>query len=107
MVRNGGYVRKADLVQVRAIERPPLRGSYRGLDIITFPYPGGGGSLLEMLNILESFPPELLRGESLDRLHLLLEAGRITLHDLIAPTVPLPLLDQELARRAAAPSGRA
>ncbi|HQU34411.1 MAG TPA: gamma-glutamyltransferase, partial [Thermoanaerobaculaceae bacterium] len=99
MVRNGGYVRKADLVQVRAIERPPLRGSYRGLDIITFPYPGGGGSLLEMLNILESFPPELLRGESLDRLHLLLEAGRITLHDLIAPTVPLPLLDRELAEK--------
>jgi gamma-glutamyltranspeptidase/glutathione hydrolase len=99
MVANGGYVRKADLVQVRAIERPPLRGSYRGLDIITFPYPGGGGSLLEMLNILESFPPELLRGESLDRLHLLLEAGRITLHDLIAPNVPLPLLDRELAEK--------
>lgn len=99
MVRNGGYVRKADLVQVRAIERPPLRGSYRGLDIITFPYPGGGGSLLEMLNILESFPPELLRGESLDRLHLLLEAGRITLHDLMAPTVPLPLRDQDVSQK--------
>jgi gamma-glutamyltranspeptidase/glutathione hydrolase len=99
MVANGGYVRKADLVQVRAIERPPLRGSYRGLDIITFPYPGGGGSLLEMLNILESFPPELLRGESLDRLHLLLEAGRITLHDLIAPSVPLPLRDQDVSQK--------
>ncbi len=99
MVRNGGYVRKADLVQVRAVERPPLRGSYRGLDIITFPYPGGGGSLLEMLNILETFPPELLRGASLDRLHLLLEAGRITLHDLIAPTVPLPLLGRLLAEK--------
>ncbi len=99
MAANGGYVRKADLVQVRAIERPPLRGRYRGLDVITFPYPGGGGSLLEMLNILESFPPELLRGDSLDRLHLLLEAERITLHDTFSPTVPLPLYDHELADR--------
>ncbi len=99
MVRNGGYVRKADLVQVRAVERPPLRGRYRGLDVITFPSPGGGGSLLEMLNILGSFPPELLRGESLDRLHLMLEAGRITLRDLTAPAVPLPLLDRELTRK--------
>ncbi len=99
MVRNGGYVRKADLVQVRAVERPPLRGSYRGLDVITFPYPGGGGSLLEMLNILESFPPELLHGSSLDRLHLQLEAGRIAMCDLLTPTVPLELLDRELAQK--------
>ena len=97
MKRHGGYVRKADLVQVRALERRPLRGNYRGLEVITFPYPGAGGALLEMLGILESFPPELLRGASLDRLHLLLEAGRITLHDAFNPTMPLPVYDNELA----------
>ena len=97
MRKNGGYVRKADLVQVQAIERQPLYGRYRGLDVITFPYPGGGGTLLEMLNILASFPPELLRGTSLDRLHLLLEAGRISFHDAFNPTLPLPLFDHELA----------
>ena len=97
MKRHGGYVRKDDLVQVRPVERQPLRGSYRGLEVVTFPYPGGGGALLEMMGILEAFPSELLRGASLDRLHLLLEAGRITLHDAFTPSLPLPLYDNELA----------
>ena len=97
MRKNGGYVRKSDLVQVRAVEHRPLRGRYRGLEVITFPYPGGGGALLEMLGILGSFPPELLRGDSVDRLHLLLEAGKITLHDAFSPTMPLPLYDRERA----------
>ena len=56
MERHGGYVRKADLMRVRAVERPPIRASYRGLEVITFPFPGGGASLVEMLHILEKFP---------------------------------------------------
>ena len=50
MKKNGGYIRKADLVQVRAVERAALRGSYRGYDLVCFPYPGGGGMLLELLD---------------------------------------------------------
>lgn len=100
MERNGGYIRKADLVSVRAIERRPVRGSYRGFDVISFPNPGGGGMLLEMLHILETFPSKMLQDASLDRLHLLIEAARIARTDSGTPHVPLVLLDQKLGNRA-------
>ena len=99
MARNGGYIRKSDLARLRVVERQPLRDSYRGLDLISFPYPGGGGMLLEMLHILETFPPELLQGDSLDRLHVLIEAGRIASADSQNSRLPLPLLDRQLADR--------
>ena len=45
-----------DLQSYRAIERPPVRGTYRGYDIISMPPPSSGGVLLiEMLNILEGY----------------------------------------------------
>ncbi|HVN75671.1 MAG TPA: gamma-glutamyltransferase, partial [Thermoanaerobaculaceae bacterium] len=81
----------------RAIERRPLRGTYRGLDVIAFPYPGGGGALLELLNILEGFPEELLQKDSLDRLHLLVEAARIAWTDGQTSLLPLQLLDHQLS----------
>jgi len=98
MTRHGGYLRKADLVRVRAIERQPIRDSYRDLEVIAFPYPGGGGSLLEVLHILETFPTEFLQEASLDRLHLLIEAARIAWVDVKNPTrLPPALLDRQLS----------
>jgi len=45
-----------DLKDYRAIERAPVRGSYRGYDIVSMPPPSSGGvELLEMLNILEGY----------------------------------------------------
>ena len=45
-----------DLKNYRAIERTPLRGTYRGYEIITMPPPSSGGiAMLEMLNILERY----------------------------------------------------
>jgi len=100
MRKNGGYVRRADLAQVRAVERDPLRGSYRGYNLVSFPYPGGGGMLLELLAILETYPAELLKGDSLDRLHLLIEASRIANTDNVTSHLPPELLDRQLANRA-------
>lgn len=99
MKHNGGYIRKADLVHLRAVERQPQRGSYRGFDVICFPYPGGGGMLLEMLGILESFPSEFLQQDSLDRLHLLIEAARIANTDNATLHVPPVLLDHQLSNK--------
>ena len=98
--RNGGYLRKTDLVRVQAVERQPVRGTYRDLEVIAFPYPGGGASLLEMLHILEAFPKEFLRDVSLDRLHLLIEAARIAWVDnQNAGMLPPSELDLLLADR--------
>lgn len=99
MVANGGYVRLSDLALVRAVEVEPLRDTYRGLEVLCFPTPGGGGSLLEMLHILEAFPRELLAGDSVDRLHLLIEAARIVKADGQSERVPLALRDHVLRDR--------
>lgn len=99
MVHHGGYMRKADLVTIRAIERQPIRDSYRGLEVVSFPYPGGGASLTETLHILEAFPPKLLQEPTLDRLHLLLEASRIAWVDNQNTKLPPPLLDRHLTDR--------
>lgn len=55
MAKNGGYITKADLAAYRAIEREPVRGTYRGYEIVSAPPPVGGISVIEMLNMLENF----------------------------------------------------
>ena len=45
-----------DLKNYKAIERPVVRGTYRGYDIVSMPPPSSGGvHLIEMLNILEGY----------------------------------------------------
>ncbi len=77
MASNGGIISKADLAAYRAKERRPVRGTYRGHEIISMPPPSSGGvALIEMLNILEPFD---LRQKGLltaPALHLEIEAMR-------------------------------
>jgi len=52
----GGIMTADDLAHYRAIERPVVRGSYRGYDVVSMPPPSSGGvHLIEMLNILEGY----------------------------------------------------
>ncbi|MBZ5589497.1 MAG: gamma-glutamyltransferase family protein, partial [Acidobacteriia bacterium] len=55
--------------------------------------------LLEMLHILEAFPSKLLREDSLDRLHLLIEAARIAWVDNQDSRMPPTMLDRQLTDR--------
>ncbi len=72
VVKAGGIMTKDDLKNYQAIERPVVRGTYRGYDIVSMPPPSSGGvHLIEMLNILEGFG-KLERGEK--SLHLMIEA---------------------------------
>jgi gamma-glutamyltranspeptidase / glutathione hydrolase len=70
----GGIMTADDLKNYRALERPVVRGTYRGYGIISMPPPSAGGvHLIEMLNILESYDlGKLGRGEQ--SLHYLIEA---------------------------------
>jgi gamma-glutamyltranspeptidase/glutathione hydrolase len=71
----GGIMTTDDLKSYAAAIRPPLRGSYRGYDIVSMPLPSSGGVvLLEMLNILEGFPMAELKQGSTQELHVLIEA---------------------------------
>jgi gamma-glutamyltranspeptidase/glutathione hydrolase len=93
ILANGGFVSKADLALVGIVERTPVRGHYRGLDIVSFPYPGGGDIVVEALHILETFPSDLLQHNSVDRLHLLLEAEHVSMWDYGA-SIWSPLLSR-------------
>jgi gamma-glutamyltranspeptidase / glutathione hydrolase len=77
MKANGGIITKDDLARYKAKERVPVRGTYKGYDIVSMPPPSSGGVvLLEMLNIVE---PLDLKAKGLltpPALHLQIEAMR-------------------------------
>ena len=77
MKAHGGLITRADLKNYKAVEREPLRGTYRGCDIVTMPPPSSGGiALLEMLNILEPHDLAGLGVRTAPTDHLLIEAMR-------------------------------
>ena len=77
MAANGGLITEEDLASYEAIEREPIRGNYRGYEIISMPPPSSGGvALVEMLNILEGYDLAALGHNSADYLHVLTEAMR-------------------------------
>ena len=77
MKANGGLITKEDLAKYEAKERAPLRGTYKGFEIVSMPPVSSGGvALIEMLNILE---PMDLKDKGLltaEALHLQIEAMR-------------------------------
>jgi gamma-glutamyltranspeptidase/glutathione hydrolase len=72
---NGGIMTADDLKAYRAVERPVVRGSYRGYDIASMPPPSSGGvHLVEILNILEGFSLRDSGAGAAATLHLMIEA---------------------------------
>ena len=54
MQANGGLITRKDLATYQAKIRKPIKGSYKGFEIVSMPPPSSGGvALVEMLNILE------------------------------------------------------
>jgi gamma-glutamyltranspeptidase/glutathione hydrolase len=77
MKRHNGLITMDDMRAYVAKEREPLRGSYRGYEILSMPPPSSGGAvLLEILNILEGFDLAKYDWASSDRYHLTAEAMR-------------------------------
>jgi gamma-glutamyltranspeptidase / glutathione hydrolase len=111
MKAHDGTIRYEDLRAYKAIEREPVRGTYRGNQIITMsPSSSGGTTLIEMLNIFETSPQILGREGSVEQRHYMIESMRRAFHDRAATsgdpgfvTVPIEMLTskqhaQELAR---------
>jgi len=60
MEANGGLLHRDDLAQIPwPIERKPVSCHFEHQRVITYGPPGAGRTLVEMLHILENFPPEL------------------------------------------------
>ncbi|KRR17302.1 gamma-glutamyltranspeptidase [Bradyrhizobium lablabi] len=71
----GGIMTVDDLKSYEAVIRSPVRGIYRGYDIVSMPLPSSGGTvLLETLNILEGFPMPDMKQGSAPSLHVMIEA---------------------------------
>jgi gamma-glutamyltranspeptidase / glutathione hydrolase len=82
MEKNGGTITLNDLKNYKPVEREPLRGSYRGYDIVTMPPPSSGGiALLQMLAMLEPFDIAPLGHNSAAKYHLLVEVMRRAFRD--------------------------
>jgi gamma-glutamyltranspeptidase/glutathione hydrolase len=77
MKRHNGLMTLDDLRGYVAKERAPLRGTYRGYEVISMPPPSSGGAvLIEMLNILEGYDLKNIDSNSSERYHLMAEAMR-------------------------------
>ncbi|MCH7565003.1 MAG: gamma-glutamyltransferase [Gemmatimonadetes bacterium] len=82
MRRAGGMITEEDLARYRPRERTPIRGTYRGYDIISMPPPSSGGiALVEMLNILEGYDLAAMGHNSVAYVHHLTEAMRMAFRD--------------------------
>lgn len=74
---HGGTITIADLSQYKVMERVPLKGSYRGYEVITSPPPSSGGiGVLQMLGVLEGLDVTKSGVGSAAETHLLAETMR-------------------------------
>lgn len=84
MQANGGLITLPDLAEYRVHERAPVRGQYRGHEIVSAAPPSSGGThIVQMLNLLTDFPigqAGLAFGEP-GYVHLLAEAFKIAFAD--------------------------
>jgi gamma-glutamyltranspeptidase/glutathione hydrolase len=77
MKEHGGLITLDDLKAYKTIERTPLKGGYRGYEIVTAPPPSSGGvGILEMLGILEGTGYEKAGAGSATVVHYMTEAMR-------------------------------
>ena len=82
MQRGGGVMNVDDLASYRAIEREPVRSSFRGYDIVSAPPPSSGGvHVSQILKLLEPYPIEEMGHNSAAYLHLLIESMKLAYAD--------------------------
>jgi gamma-glutamyltranspeptidase/glutathione hydrolase len=82
MRQGGGLITKDDLANYRAKFREPVRGTYRGFEIVSVPPSSSGGTtLIEELNILENFDLGARDRWSPETLHLMIEAAKRAFRD--------------------------
>jgi gamma-glutamyltranspeptidase/glutathione hydrolase len=106
MRRGGGLITTEDLANYAVKERPAVRGTYRGVEIISAPLPSSGGAaLIESLNILERFDLAQAGLGSARSVHLIAESYRRAFFDRAqfmgdpdVTAVPVaPLMDKDYA----------
>jgi gamma-glutamyltranspeptidase / glutathione hydrolase len=104
--RQGGLLTPLDLALYRPKLREAIRGTYRGLDVLSFPPPSSGGvALVEMLNILEGFPLSELGAGSSASGHRIAEAMKLAFADRNAYLGDVDFVEVPVAELIAKPYG--
>ena len=99
MARTGGLVGREDLDAYRVIERAPIRGTYRGFEILGPPPPASSGMhVVQMLNLLEGFDVRGMGFGSPETLHLLAEVMKIAFADRAVATADPAFVDVPVKR---------
>ena len=87
MASEGGLIDAGDLAAYAVVEREPIRGRYRGYEIIGPPPPSSAGvHITQMLNLLEGFDVRGLGFGTADGVHLLAEVLKIAFADRAVAT---------------------
>lgn len=78
----GGDMSLQDLANYEAIAREPVKGNYRGYEIVSMPPPSSGGiHIVQILNILEGYPLKDYGQNSAQTIHLMAEAMQLAYAD--------------------------
>ena len=97
--RTDGLLRREDLEAYRVVEREPIRGTYRGFEILGPPPPASSGvHIVQMLNLLEGFDVRGMGFGSADSIHLLAEAMKIAFADRAVATADPDFVDVPVER---------
>lgn len=82
MAPHAGGITLQDLKSYRVIERTPVRGQYRGYDVVTMPPPSSGGAhLVQMLNMMQRWPIKDWGVNSAQSIHHMTEAMKLAYAD--------------------------
>jgi gamma-glutamyltranspeptidase/glutathione hydrolase len=77
MKQGNGIISEKDLNSYQAVWRAPLKGKYRGYDVITICPPSSGGvTLLQLLGMVENYDIKGMGLHSAEAVHLIIEAER-------------------------------
>ena len=80
--KGGGLITARDLANYEVKEREPVRGTYRGYEVLSAPPPSSGGTvLIESLNILEGYNMGAMQNRSAQSIHFTVEAFRRAFFD--------------------------
>jgi gamma-glutamyltranspeptidase/glutathione hydrolase len=98
MARNGGLITVEDLAAYRWHRRAPVRGTYRGYEIVSAaPTSSGGTHIVQALNILEGFDVRGMGFGTVESIHLLAETLKICFADRAAYVGDPAVVDVPLA----------
>lgn len=82
MAPHAGAITLADLKNYKVAEREPVRGNYRGYQIVTMPPPSSGGAhLIQILNMMERWPMNQWGANSAKSIHHMAEGMKLAYAD--------------------------